>query len=449
MSRYAIYDPLTAATTPAGHDQEITSYWRAHPQGKAFVIDPLAALPTRVHTLIIGAGYTGLNAAIELATQGVDDILVIDAGDIGAGCSSRNAGFVLPSSGRLSLADYRQRFGEEVAAGVLHEFNFGVTHLEDLVKRHAIDCDYAPANYLRIAHNADEAAKLRQLAAVDSPWPRTFIKAAELQHRLPGVRHGFAALQQQPAARVHPLALVQGYAKVAEQMGVAFKTHCPVLNIQSRAQSVHVETAQGPVSAERVLLCTNAYATRMLLTDVTSHQLPVLSNVAVTAPLSQWQIQQIGLGVNDLVMDTRRLKYYYRLLDDNRLLFGGRGAVSGQHARHPRYAKQLHRAMCDTMPVLNDTPFEYQWSGWVSVPLDAYPRVYRHSSRVLASLGYCGAGISFASLAGKRLAELAQGQSLADLPFYRSAPPSFPFASMRRTGQRLYYQYAKLRDRLG
>lgn len=448
MSRYATYDPLTARRTPVGHDAKANSYWRAHPVSNSPPV-PSVALPQRAQTVIIGAGYTGLNAALELAAQGEDDIVVIDAGEIGAGCSSRNAGFILPASGRLSLADYAQQFGERVAEGVLNEFNLGVQHIESLVGQHAIACDYASARYLRIAHHPSEVGKLASLAASDAPWPRKFLDAGVIQQQLPGVQHAFAALQQQPAGRVHPLALVKGYAQAATQAGVKFVTQCAALQITPQQDKVTVTTSGGEISAHTLLLCTNAYATRSLLKDTASRQLPVLSNVAVTEPLTDWQINQLGLTPDDLVMDTRRLKYYYRLLADKRLLFGGRGAVSGRNALHPKYAQQLHRAMTMTLPVLRDTQFDYQWSGWVSVALDAYPRVFSHSPRVHASFGYCGAGIAFASLAGKRLAQLATAKPLPALPFYQSAPPPFPFPGLRRTAQRVYYQYAKARDRYG
>lgn len=450
--RYRIYDPLTDAHIPLNHEQQVTSYWRAHPtQPEAPVTDNCNVLPAQCETLIIGAGYTGLNAALTLAEHG-HNVVVIDAGAIAAGCSSRNAGFVLPASGRLSIQNYSDTFGADVAAGVLNEFNAGVRHVEQLAARmhteHGVDCQYAASRYLRIAHNSGQVAPLQQLADNHAPWPRQFLTAADLQHQLPGVRHAHGALEQTPAGRVHPLALAQGYAQLARAAGARIVTQCAALNITELPSGCDVATSQGHIRAEHVMLCSNGYANRQLFSHVTTRQLPALSSIGVTQPLSRWQVEQLGLTPNDLVMDTRRLKYYYRLLPDQRLLFGGRGAISGKDAQHPKYQAQLHQAMLATLPVLRGVGFKYAWSGWVSVTLDSYPRSYQHSQHISAALGYCGAGISFASLAGKRLAQRRLGHTLPPLPFYQRAPLQFSLPGLRRTGQRLYYQYARLRDNL-
>lgn len=444
-----MYDPLHSVNTPVDHEQDTLSYWRAHPLTKRLSADPAdnTKLPTRCKTLIIGAGYTGLNAALELAEQQQQGVVVIDAGSIGAGCSSRNAGFVLPASGRLSIADYTAAFGEDTARGVLDEFNNGVERVRRLVQEYQLTCDFAPARYLRIAHRPGYVAALRELAANDAPWPRTFMDQDAVKQQFPGIRHAYAALSQQPAARVHPLALVTGYARQVSALGIPVYQHCAALQVQEQANKVKVATTQGDIEAEQVLVCSNAYATRTLIAGLTGRQLPVLSSVAVTAPLSDTQLDALGLNDTDLVMDTRRLKYYYRVLPDKRLLFGGRGATTGKHAHHPKFKRALHRAMRATLPTLAEVPFAYFWSGWVSVSLDHYPRVFRYSTRILASMGYCGAGIAFASLAGQRLAQLSCDVPLPALPFYQTMPKPFPRPILSRIGQRAYYQYAQLRDR--
>lgn len=117
-------------------------------------------------------------------------------------------------------------------------------------------------------------------------------------------------------------------------------------------------------------------------------------------------------------MDTRILKYYFRLLPDNRLLFGGRGAIQGKSAEKPIYAKRLLQALHQTFPQLREVnKWEHFWSGWVSVSLDDYPRVGKVKDNIYASMGYCGAGVGFTALAGQRLAEAAMKKTC---PSYRT-----------------------------
>lgn len=448
MPRHAAYDPLTAATIDPAYADGVQSYWRHHSEPSILSQPP--PLPRRAGTVIIGAGYTGLNAALALANDHRHQAVVLEAGDIGAGCSGRNAGFVLPGSGRLSIHDYQQQFGTSTAQGVAAEFDTSVAHVRSLVTQYHIDCAWQDARLLRVAHTPTHARRLKaqQTTTSTASTQRSYLDQAHLKQQLPGVHHAFGALQQSPAGAVNPQALVTGYAHAAAGAGADIYTRCPVTNWRSMPDGEHLSTPQGNIIAERVLLCTNAYTPGGLHNEISRRQLPALSSVIVTAPLSTSQIDQLGLSHADLVMDTRALKYYYRLLPDNRLLFGGRGAVSGRQATHPRYKKHLTEAMIATLPTLANVCVEYYWHGWVSVARDSMPRVFMHSERVGVAMGYCGAGIAFSSLAGQRLAELSQGHALPALPFYQSALPSFPGPHLSRLGQAIYYQYARLNDSL-
>ena len=142
----------------------------------------------------------------------------------------------------------------------------------------------------------------------------------------------------------------------------------------------------------------------------------------------------LGLTVNDLVMDTRLLKYYYRLLPDGRILFGGRGAVSGADADSAKQRLRLERALVQTFPQLEGLYADYFWSGWISVALDSMPRVFSPSPGVFTSAGYCGAGVAFASLAGKRLAQLAAGGKLTSLAVLSDTLTEVPHATIQTYG---------------
>lgn len=439
-----MYDPITSRFTPAYHEFGSNAYWSAV---TPFPDTNADALPSAAEVVVIGAGYTGLNAAIEVAEQQQREVLLLDAGGIGAGASSRNAGFLLPGTGRLGYADYQQRFGAVVAKAVQNEFATSIAHVQALASSSPRPCQLIPARYLRLAHHA-KAAEL--LAQQQAGYANTLLQAhwlspTEQQEQLPGVcwQHGGLALS--PAAAVNPRELVAAYLTKAQQVGVKIVTGHPVTHWQVN-NNRHILTAgEQTVSAQQVLVCTNGYLAKQPFADISSRQFPVLSSIVVSRPLNASEQQYLGLQTSDLVMDTRLLKYYYRLLPDGRILFGGRGAVTGKNANSAQEQQRLLQAMQATFPQLTDLTADYFWSGWISVALDAMPRVFSPSPGVFTSAGYCGAGVAFASLAGKRLAQLSIGESLPPLPFYQSALPKYPFAVARRVALRALYRWQRLR----
>jgi glycine/D-amino acid oxidase-like deaminating enzyme len=146
-------------------------------------------------------------------------------------------------------------------------------------------------------------------------------------------------------------------------------------------------------------------------------------------------------------MDTRALKYYYRKLPDNRILFGGRGAITGKGADDPYYAQRLLAVLKTSFPALANITYSYAWSGWICMALDDLPHIHQNDQQsVFYSMGYCGSGVSFSVQAGKRLAEKVAEKPVPNLPLYNKALPKFPFAPLRRAGQWGYFHYGKIKD---
>jgi glycine/D-amino acid oxidase-like deaminating enzyme len=151
-------------------------------------------------------------------------------------------------------------------------------------------------------------------------------------------------------------------------------------------------------------------------------------------------------------MDTRMMKYYYRVLPDGRLLFGGRGAVSAKGSDSNSEKQRLYKAMVKSFPALKGIGMDYFWSGWVSVSFDDMPRIFadiQSTNKLGYAMGYCGSGVSFAAFAGMRLAQRMMGQENFDttLPLYSSPLPSFPFPAFRRMALHGLYQWAKVAER--
>ncbi|CUS47310.1 MAG: Glycine/D-amino acid oxidases (deaminating) [Idiomarinaceae bacterium HL-53] len=440
-----MFDPVRDKSIPLAHEQQVLSYWSA--------IQPdyqheRHALPRQCDVLIVGAGYTGLNAAITLAQDFQQHSVVIDAGAIGAGCSSRNAGFVLPGTGRLSFQDYQRQFGNDVARAVQNEFAKSVEHVKDQCKNAPTSLHLSSTRYLKLAHKRNLSKKLEQQVSLyqDTLLQAEWLSPNEINAQLPGVKHAYGGIAFTPAMSLNPKAYVNQLARTCDQLGVHLHSQIVMLRYEQGLHDMVVHTNQGIIHARKLLLCTNGYMPFTVAPTLTRKHLPVLSSVLVTEPLSAAQIEQVGFSQHDLIMDTRKLKYYYRLLPDNRLLFGGRGAITGNKAENPKYTEHLLAALKQSLPALQDLNAAFRWQGWISVSLDSMPRVFEHERNVHAAMGYCGAGIAFSSLAGKRIAEQAMEKNLPPLPFYQGSLPNFPLPAFRRLGQWGYYQYGRWVD---
>lgn len=436
-----MYDPLTTAQL-GPDDSYPASYWATQglPQWPA-----RSALPETAEVVVIGAGYTGLNAALSLAKEYQREVVVVEANQLAWGCSGRNAGFVMPSTGRRSYQDWITRYDMPMAKAIHTEQHAAIDHVRELIAESQVACDTQHGGYLKLAHSAKANTLLAQQHQLLQQLGDASVlhSAAEVAAEFVKTPLAHGGLHYPQSFAVNPMQLAAVTAHAAANAGAKLVTNAPVRHWETNAQGHHLHTPAGSIRAKQVIIASNGYTPNHLHPAIHGRSLPVLSSIIVTRPLTEQQQQQLGLTPAYQFMDTRSLKYYFRLLPDGRLLFGGRGAIRGRDANKPRYAKHLQEALQATFPQLEQVTLDYFWSGWVSVALDDYPRIYEAAPGVFTSMGYCGAGVAFSSLSGRRLAQLASGYALPELPFYQSALPKFPFAQGRRLGQWLYYQWAR------
>ncbi|WP_088330665.1 FAD-binding oxidoreductase [Lacimicrobium sp. SS2-24] len=443
-----MYDPLVASS-PGQGEAYPQSYWAAN-------VTPPAPTQLKSHidtpVAIIGGGYTGLSCAYHLAKTHQIPSVVLEANQLAWGCSGRNAGFVLNGTGRLSLPQIEQKWGADTARRVYAEYRQGIETVDELISAGGIACDKTPGGYLKVAHKASLTEGLvSQAEHLQRHYqdPVEIIDASALQQHYLRSTEAHGALLFPYCFGIHPLKLALGYATLAQHQGAAVHSHSPVTNWQRHGDKHWLSTPTGTVSADKVVIATNGYTPATFHPLVDNRHFPVLSSVIVTPPLSRQQLDDCGLKPGLMVMDTRALKYYYRLLPDNRILFGGRGAIRGKDANHPIYRQRLLNALAQSFPALKGIDAAYFWSGWVSVSLDDYPRICQADTQgtVFYSMGYCGSGVSFSTQAGKRLAQRVAGDtSLPDLPFMQTALPRFPLARARRLGLWAFYHWGRFKD---
>ena len=442
-----MYDPVTSDTIAINQPYP-SSYWA----------DTVGQLPAKrqlttsiqTDTLIIGGGYAGLSCAYHLAKNYGEKATLIEANGIGYGCSGRNAGFVLPLSGRLGYEALVKRFGFDKAKLIHQEFIDGVNLVETLINTSKADVNQVPAGYLKIAHRPKYYDKLRYHAdymAKHFDYKVTPISKHDLRNDYLDHHQAHGALLYQQGYGIHPFKLCLSLYEMATALGCDIYNHTPALNIEYDGKYHIVTTHNGQIKAKNLVLCTNGYTPSKMHRAIDKRFLPVQTSVIVTRPLTEQEITNSHYHSNQVMMDTRELKYYYRKLPDNRILFGGRGAITGKQALSGKYHQRLLQGLKQALPALSEVTIDYQWDGWINVSLDEVPHIYQADNQVFYSGGYCGAGLSFSLQAGKRLAQKVAGDSQShQIPMLQTPLPKFPFSPFRRVGQGLFYQWGRFKD---
>ncbi|MCP1674932.1 taurine dehydrogenase large subunit [Natronocella acetinitrilica] len=442
------YDPLT--TPHPGHGREYApTYWVAT-AGEPPADDGPVQSDLDVDVAIIGSGFTGLSAALFLAREHGIKATVLEANRTAWGCTSRNGGQALNASGRLSRSQWIKRYGKEVAIQLHAEIAAGFDTFRELIKD--VDCDAQHGGHLYIAHR-DRA--MRGLGAEARVLENVFGYKVELldrkalAERYVDEAEAVGAMHEPDGIGVHPLKLAYGYLRQARELGATVHPASPVTGWHTRNGVHHLHTPRGIVRARAVGVATGGYTAQQLHPALRNRFYPVMSNSLVTRPLTAEEKQACNFITNEIITDTRTLRFYYRKLPDDRVQIGSRSAIAGADATHPRHRQLLVDGLRRKFPALAGIDVDYYWWGWVDLSHDMMPRVFRPdpNDSIYYALGYGGNGVMYSAQAGKRLAQWIAGKpEKTDLPIFCSELPSHPLAPFRRLGQSLLYRWYQLRD---
>lgn len=399
---------------------ETTPYWwRAAPPATLPQTD---VVPT-CDVAIVGAGYTGLSAAITLARAG-RTVQVFDKQRPGEGASTRNGG-ITSGNVRPSQATLARKFGHARATAIQAEGKAAREDLYRFIADEQIDCDFAlvgrfagaftPGDYDGLARAADDLH--RTLGVEAFPVARTEQRA----YLGTDTYHGGSV--RMDIGGIHPAKLHAGMLRVALAAGVTVHGETPVTAVHEHGERWTIDTPRGPTVAQHVLTCTNGYTDR---SDrwLRRRLIPVRSRIIATAPLSPNLMGEL-MPRRMMATETRKLHYYYRPSPDGtRILFGGRDAsLTGDTANA---TEALRQAMVDIFPILHDQPVENTWFGYVAMHLDMIPRIFAHGGKRYAA-GYCGSGTVWARWAGQKAAQQILGDSQGASAFDMRPPSPLPF----------------------
>lgn len=393
---------------------------------------------------ILGAGYTGLSAALALAERGFK-VVVLDARQVGWGASGRNGGQVLVGYG--CEVDTLEAMVGAADARTLFDFSRqGVQQVRERIVRHGIDCHWVDGHAsVPITPRQERSLRGHLDTLVQRyDYPMQWWDAGTLQAQLDSPRYR-GAMFDPLSGHLHPLAFAQGLADAARAAGVVIHEDSPVLALQ-RGPRPQLRTATGTVSADHVVLAGNALL-EGIAPELERRMMPVGTYVGATPVLGEARARALIRNAM-AVADTGWVLDYFRLSHDHRLLFGGGASYSALPP--PGLDQTLQRRMWKVFPQLHGIGFEYLWGGYVDITPSRAPHWGRLTPDIYFAQGFSGHGVAAAHLAGEVIAEAIAGQAQRLDVFERLRHRPFPGGRWLRTPLLVATMaMVKLRDALG
>ena len=403
---------------------------------------PQLAGPVTSQVAVVGAGYTGLSAALHLA-EAARDVVVLDTFDVGEGASGLNGGQVVP--GLKPDPDELVRLFGARGEAVVATVGAGPDLVFELIGKHAIDCDASRSGWIQPAGSqsalATVAERVRQWQARGAP---VALLSAKETARLTGSERYCGGWLDRRGGTVQPLSYVRGLARAAQRAGARIFTHSPAVKLDPVGRSWRLATPNGSVEAATIVLATDAY-TDGLMSGLRRSIVAIPSLQVATAPIPE-ALRATILPDGQSASDTQRLLRYFRLDRTGRLVMGTRGSFGDTPQAFA--ASHHYRAVSEIYPQLAGSAYEYHWGGLVAMTPDGLPRLCEVAPGVLAGLGYNGRGVAMATQMGRLLAQWILAGSAADLGFPVAPLRPIPLHRFSRIGASLAIQYYRTLDGL-
>jgi glycine/D-amino acid oxidase-like deaminating enzyme len=430
--------------------QPVQSYWEATAHAPGFSLSPLTSDET-CDVAIVGAGVTGLNAALELAGNGVD-VRIIDAGHIGWGASGRNGGFACFGSHKLSAATLLKRYGKDETAKYYRAMKQAIARVAANLEEHDINAWKSGEGDISLAHAPDRVADLKAeadfITSMTGDVPRLYPREELRQHGIYG-HHFYGAMLHSNGFGIHPLNYVQGLARATIKAGIKLYPHSRMIAWEQSSGMHRIRTAKGSLKARKVLVATNGYTPENISTHHHARLLPAMSNIIVTRPLTQDEKQEAGWTSTVMASDTRNLLHYFRLLPNNAFLFGGRGGTNSSSDGEATYRALITQEFHNMFPAWRTVEITHFWRGFVCLAFDKVPFVgaLDEAKSVWTSIAYHGSGVAMGSHSGREVARMMLGKPHA-LPLIMTRRlAKFPLPLLRPLYLKGAYMWFGWKDR--
>jgi glycine/D-amino acid oxidase-like deaminating enzyme len=325
---------------------------------------------------IIGAGFTGLNAAIRIAQAGAS-VVVLDANSPGWGASGRNGGFCCLGGGMLEDDEIDRRWDVAARREWREAEMAAVEQVSVFLAETRTEADVAIGGETWLAHRAKDmksidanAARIKENYGVDA----VVHDASRLaENGMKGPFHGGLTLPI--GFGLNPRKYIAGLLRAAETEGAAVRGHAKVTDVEKTDDKWVLKTERGQITARQVIVATNGYSSENIPNWLAGRYMPTQSNVLVTRPLTQSELDAQGWGTHQICYDSRNLLHYFRLLPDRRFLFGMRGGLGASKQSEKRARAAAKRDFQNMFPAWADVELEHSWSGMVCLARNRLPFV--------------------------------------------------------------------------
>lgn len=381
-----------------------TPYWWEHAPRETSKPN---AQPAKVDVVIIGAGFTGLSAALVLAQAGLS-VAVFEAGQLGEGASSRNGGMLGPSFHKLGIAGLNARYGVNRTNQILRESISFVDFMDKFLTQNSIEADFVRCGRflgaLRPKHLDSMVHRLEGLQQACDVRGEVILQKDQSSET--GSHQYCGGVVYHNDASLHPAKFHNGLIARVREAGATILPFTPVQQLKKQSRKFVVTTPLGEVKADRVVICTNGY-TGTQFPELRRRILPLRSAMIATEELSPDLMDRL-LPKNRVYGDSRRIVAYYRSSPDRkRILFGSRAIGAADQPQ--KNQTSLLRSLAQTFPELSDIKTDFVWSGLVGYSFDHAPHIGQRDGLDYA-MGYCGSGVARATYFGTKLGYKILGQ---------------------------------------
>ena len=410
-------------------------WWEGQPQFENTDVPPSTA-----DIVIVGAGYTGLSAALTLSKSG-KNVIVLDSEMIGFGASTRNGG-MLGSGHKVSTDQAKKKYGEDIAAELHKEANASLAFTTNLITANNIDCEFQACGRLRTSwlpkDQVSMSDNLRKLKAIED-FNSKMIGPSMMPKSIKTDLY-FGGQFYQDHGSVHPRKFHYGLLKLALEAGAKVFGSRPVIKVTQlsklKQDGFDVLTPNLKIHCKQVLMATNGYTRSNLSKYLSRRVLPVPSFVITTVDIGKDKVQSLLPGGHCMVETRKRYCYYRPTPCGTRIMLGTRAAMHSISAEEA--LPTLRKMLLEIFPSLEGVEISHCWTGFTGFSFSQLPNLSINKG-VYSALGYCGNGVAMAPYLGHMAAlkmlnpdhkvTVFESTPLQTRPYYFGKPWFLPIAS--------------------